>query len=191
MTASIIMMTFVRLSDYLSVEQSERILTRHLDDDDDIVKKVMHSSTKSLWIHLDHHHHHHHSDKEKQMISGTCIVCFEEFVITDVIVWSEDPKCSHVYHKECMVKYLASNAHRKINSRLDVNDNPCPACRQNYCTVKDEDIVKLMVQKVSIITTSKTTTTAAAAAAAAATAYPYPYPIAMSTTMADAAVAET
>ena len=85
--------------------------------------------------------------------------------------------------KECMVKYLASNAHCKINSTLDVNDNPCPACRQNYCTVKDEDIVKLMVQKVSIITTSKTTTTAAAVAT--------PYPIAMSTTMADAAVSET
>ena len=161
-------------------------MTRHLDDDDDIIKKSMHSSTTSLCLELDHRHH--HNKKETQMISGTCIICFEEFVITDVIVWSEDPKCSHIYHKEYMVKYLASNAHRKINSTLDLNDNPCPACRQNYCTVKDEDIVKLMVQKVSTITTSKTTTTAAAAAAA--TAY-YPYPIAMSTTMADAAVAET
>ena len=119
---------------YLSVE-SERRLTCHQDDDEDLIKTV-----RQFFLNLNLLKG--NNNKEKQMISGTCIICFEELIITDVIVWSEDPKCSHVYHKECMVNYLASNAQREIYSTLDVNNNPCPTCRQNYCTVTDEDLVK-------------------------------------------------
>jgi len=163
---------------YVSVE-SERRLTRHLDDDDydDSMKdEIMatstddtSTSTKSLCLDLDPDHNNkkdknkgndkdkkgNDKDKEKQLFSGTCIVCLEEFMKDDVIIWSQDPNCPHIYHKECMVNYLASRAQRsKINSTLNVNDNPCPTCRQNYCTVKDEDIVKLMVQKVAASTSS-------------------------------------
>ena len=54
---------------------------------------------------------------------------------------------SYTSYKECMVNYLASHAQRKIKSRLlNVSDNPCPTCRQNYCTVNDEDILVVMKQ---------------------------------------------
>ena len=121
---------------YLSVE-SERGLTRHQDDDEDRIKNVRHSSTKnksSFYLNFLKGN----NNKEKQMISGTCIICFAEFVKDDVIVWSENRTCIHVYHKECMVNYLASNAQRELYSTLNVNKNPCPTCRQNYCTVTDE-----------------------------------------------------
>merc|ERR1711907_739702 len=36
---------------------------------------------------------------------GACVICFEEFKVDDVVVWSEDVGCGHVYHKECMVSY--------------------------------------------------------------------------------------
>ena len=42
---------------------------------------------------------------------------------------------------------ITCNAQRKIKSRLNVSDNPCPTCRQNYCTVNDEDILLVMKQK--------------------------------------------
>ena len=48
----------------------------------------------------------------KLMVNGTCIICFEEFKKDDVMVWSEDSNCNHIYHKECMVTYLASNSLR-------------------------------------------------------------------------------
>ena len=52
------------------------------------------------------------------------------FIKNDIIVWSKDPNCFHIHHKECsMVNYLASHAQRKIKSRLNVSDNPCPTCR--------------------------------------------------------------
>ncbi|OEU08539.1 hypothetical protein FRACYDRAFT_249430 [Fragilariopsis cylindrus CCMP1102] len=122
---------------YLPVE-SERRLTRH---DEDRIKNVRHSSTKgrsSFYTKFLKGN----NNKEKQMIGGKCIICFAEFVKEDVIVWSEDPTCIHVYHKECMVNYLASNAQRELYSTLNVTKNPCPTCRQNYCTVTEEDLLK-------------------------------------------------
>jgi len=44
---------------------------------------------------------------------GTCIICFEEFAVGDVIVWSEDQDCSHIYHEECMIQYLTTKRRPK------------------------------------------------------------------------------
>merc|ERR1712183_515128 len=86
---------------------------------------------------------------EKQITtSGKCVICLEEFVKDDVIVWSENETCNHVYHKDCMVNYLASNAECQ-ETTMKLDDNPCPACRQNYCHVRDEDIAQLMQKKIS------------------------------------------
>merc|ERR1711865_982649 len=116
-------------------------------------------------------------------ISGTCVICFEQFHKDEVIVWSEDPTCPHVYHQDCMVHFLASNAERNLTGRarrtniLDVTHNPCPTCRKNYCHVRDQDIIEWMVQKTTTTpavlattretpeTTTETATTATVASA--------------------------
>jgi len=102
-------------------------------DDNDVGDKT---STTSL--RLDHN-----KEKQQMEMNGTCVICFEEFVKDDVIVWAEDPSCSHIYHKECMVQYLACNAHRNSKQRRlssistptlapipDLTNNPCPTCRR-------------------------------------------------------------
>ena len=71
----------------------------------------------------------------QNMVPGLCIICFDEFITGDVIVWSENKKCEHFYHKDCLIPYLAHNAQPKTYSTLNVTNNPCPTCRQNYCTV--------------------------------------------------------
>jgi hypothetical protein len=80
------------------------------------------------------------SSKTKMMTDGTCSICIDEFIENDQIVYSE--LCSHVYHKHCMVSYLATNAQQEIHGSptLDITDNPCPSCRQNYCKIRDEDL---------------------------------------------------
>ena len=98
-------------------------------------------------------------------INGTCIICLDDFVKDDIIVWSEDPSCRHIYHKECMVQYLACNAQRNSKQQilssistpipvLGVTNNPCPTCRRpNYCCIiwGDEtlDIFKNRVIKIT------------------------------------------
>jgi len=86
---------------------------------------------------------------EKQMISGTCVICFEQFEKDDVIVWSEDAQCNHIYHKECMVNFLASNADRTKTSpnKLDLTNNPCPTCRSTFVHVDDDDLIRLIMKK--------------------------------------------
>jgi len=81
------------------------------------------------------------------VVTGTCIICLEEFKKEDVIVWSADAKCTHIYHQDCMVTYLASNSLRstaKGSSRSILNvTNPCPTCRRhNYCSVRKEDVLQ-------------------------------------------------
>merc|ERR1719506_1207211 len=106
----------------------------------------------------------------KPTISGTCVICFEQFEKEDMIVWSEDPTCHHVYHQDCMVHFLASNAERNMTGQarrtniVDVTHNPCPTCRKNYCHVQDQAIIALMVSK-----TTTTTPTAAVTPAATMT----------------------
>lgn len=112
--------------------------------------------------------------------SGTCVICFENLEKDDVIVWSEkrrqqnkndnDCRCNHVYHKECMVNYLASNAKRRIkknkpmirtaidddnNNDNDVTNNddemdcinPSPTCRTNFCSISKENITAVLKNK--------------------------------------------
>jgi len=96
------------------------------------------TSTKSLRLE-------HKQEQENHMIHGTCVICFEDFLKDDVIVWSNDSSCHHIYHKECMVSYLAQNAQRKITSPLDITDNACPTCRRpDYCLVSDDDLVQIL-----------------------------------------------
>ena len=89
----------------------------------------------------------HQSSKKnsKNMMSGTCVICFEDFCKDEVIVWSNDASCTHIYHKECMVNYLAQNAQRKIDSYFGFTHNPCPTCRRpHYCIVSDDEIAHIL-----------------------------------------------
>jgi hypothetical protein len=95
-------------------------------------------------------------------VGGTCVICFEEYQKGDVVVWSssqqqEDDKnnkietsssssCRHVYHKECMIQYLATHHDKKKKQRRNLDwlkDNPCPTCRRNYVTI-DTDWLSLL-----------------------------------------------
>jgi len=129
-------------------------------DSDDVC-----GTTKTTILRLDHN-----KDKQRMEIKGTCIICFEDFVKDDVIVWSENLLCSHIYHKECMVHYLASNAQRNSEQQMllsistpaptpttiiNVTNNPCPTCRrQNYCCIIcSEDILHIVKNRVIKTTT--------------------------------------
>ena len=68
-------------------------------------------------------------------ISGAenCVICMEPLNKGDVIVWSITPSCQHVYHKTCMVEYLANRKHTPASIQKD--ENPCPTCRQPFVSV--------------------------------------------------------
>merc|ERR1711865_1304456 len=109
--------------------------------------------------------------QEESMIrcDGTCIICFEEFVPDDVIVWSENTDCNHVYHKECLVHYLATQALQMNQGgihgsrQINVATNTCPTCRSaNYCRVRDSEFMFLLIQKAEQYYTVSSRSSAAA-----------------------------
>ena len=126
---------------------------------------------------------------EPQLISGTCIICFEDYQQDDVIVFSNDATCSHIYHQDCMVQYLASMAIQKRSRRhTAVLENPCPTCRRtNYCGgIPDEDVAQLLgriqqqqqqpQQQISTTEVNVTATPAATTITSISTSLPSPPP---------------
>ena len=69
----------------------------------------------------------------ENVIRGECVICFEDMEIGEHIVWSESQSCRHVYHKECMVAFLAHK--RRSQKEVKLDDNPCPTCRQKFVSV--------------------------------------------------------
>lgn len=67
------------------------------------------------------------------IVRGNCVICFEDIEAGETVVWSENKACQHVYHKECMVAYLAHKKHTLKEIELD--ENPCPTCRRKFVTV--------------------------------------------------------
>jgi len=66
------------------------------------------------------------------VIRGECVICFDDMEVGDFIVWSESTACRHVFHKECMVAFLAHKRRMKKQTKMEA---PCPTCRQHYVTV--------------------------------------------------------
>lgn len=70
---------------------------------------------------------------EDDIVRGNCVICFEDIKAGETVVWSETRACNHVYHKDCMVAYLA---HKKQSVKeIELDMNPCPTCRRKFVTV--------------------------------------------------------
>jgi hypothetical protein len=84
-------------------------------------------------------------------IPGTCIICLEEFCVGETVVWSDDPTtCKHIYHEDCIVRFLATHSHRTNHGSAAVagnQENPCPTCRQKFCTVSRQDLLMTVLLK--------------------------------------------
>merc|ERR1712238_62904 len=118
------------------------------DEDDDDRDRDTTTSTRTKSLCLDYTNNDNGKQQQQHVFNnGTCVICLEEFVKDDVIVLSHNANCNHIYHKECMVQYLASNAQRKDTDILDITHNPCPTCRRpNFCgPVREEDAFRLWV----------------------------------------------
>lgn len=63
---------------------------------------------------------------EKTDARPQCAICLLDYADGDAICWSHNSRCSHHFHKGCMVEWLKSN-------------NECPLCRNNYLALSDDE----------------------------------------------------
>lgn len=57
---------------------------------------------------------------------GPCAICLTEYEEGDVLCWSQNPKCKHCFHRDCMEEWL-------------LRHQECPCCRTNYLGLDGED----------------------------------------------------
>lgn len=61
-------------------------------------------------------------DRRSSQSVSCCAICLGDFVKGDNICSSPNDRCVHVYHTECMQKWL-------------MNHDDCPQCRNSYLTI--------------------------------------------------------
>ena len=65
----------------------------------------------------------------ERQVPGSCAICLCRYQVDDRVVWSNNDKCSHAFHDDCMVDWL-------VNVREGA---PCPCCRQEFVSMDGVD----------------------------------------------------
>ena len=93
---------------------------------------------------------------QRRQVPNGCAICLGSFLPNEVVTWSSNPDCPHVYHNECIIQWFEAAGRKTEKQRLRQNpDEPpvvtralvnsfpkvCPACRRPYCiTVREADV---------------------------------------------------
>mmetsp|Transcript_5220 Transcript_5220/g.7673 ORF Transcript_5220/g.7673 Transcript_5220/m.7673 type:complete len:491 (+) Transcript_5220:73-1545(+) len=66
----------------------------------------------------------HQQEAAQQNISQEphCVLCFEKYSVGEEVCFSCDPECIHVFHKDCIVEWLARSPN-------------CPCCKRQYLDI--------------------------------------------------------
>lgn len=57
-----------------------------------------------------------------------CAICLEPYSSGELVAWSLNEACQHIYHTNCIINFFA----HKINKGQSCL---CPTCRQSFCSV--------------------------------------------------------
>lgn len=65
-----------------------------------------------------------HDPCREQVVEAVCIICFKDYEVGEQVTWSSSSQaCRHVYHKDCILKWISTGKKK------------CPVCR--YAFVPD------------------------------------------------------
>ena len=110
-------------------EELQQIPSKHLDSDDESTGKQVEGGqilllSASRTNHTELEKDDNVSGKEREY-AGICAICLEPYLVGDLIVWSSNSECPHVFHRECLLGYLC---------KVKGDRTPCPCCRrEGYC----------------------------------------------------------
>jgi len=59
----------------------------------------------------------------QRLVSGMCTICLCSYEVGSDVVWSSNSACEHVFHEECIEKWLMKQREGPL----------CPCCRRDFC----------------------------------------------------------
>jgi hypothetical protein len=80
------------------------------------------------------------NESNTRAVDCFCSICLDEYGPGDVINWSVNRNCRHIYHHECIMAWLL------IKGKQD-----CPCCRLNF--IKQEDPAEQEEELLEVVTT--------------------------------------
>jgi hypothetical protein len=80
---------------------------------------------------------------ETRNVPNLCVICHEEYVVSDKVCWASSVDCTHVFHEECIVRWLTSLGWMKLKEQKEPEnmieeekclnyDLECPMCRTQF-----------------------------------------------------------
>uniref|UniRef100_A0A7S2M1N8 RING-type domain-containing protein n=1 Tax=Skeletonema marinoi TaxID=267567 RepID=A0A7S2M1N8_9STRA len=96
-----------------------------------------------VMIHLQQHDSEDDKNSLTREVPTSCAICLAEYEVSNVVSWSANPRCPHVFHEKCITKWFVS-----LGIRSDVSDDvfrknvlnyrlECPCCRQEFVTIQE------------------------------------------------------
>ena len=79
-----------------------------------------------------------------------CAICLAEYELKERVSWSSNTNCTHVFHEDCVVKWLVSLGKTKSKQQRFTRDPTeaqlfqyeleCPCCRQEFISREQADL---------------------------------------------------
>jgi len=78
--------------------------------------------------------------ENKKSVPICCAICLEVYGVGDSVVWASNDECSHAFHQNCVIEYLA---------KTNCIEMPCPCCRKKFCNLSESDteVLTLLLMK--------------------------------------------
>jgi hypothetical protein len=107
------------------------------------------------------------SRAERRHVPGFCAICLGEYAPSETITWSSNPDCTHVFHQECIIKWLNTLGRKSPKYHLFSADPSvsqllnyqleCPCCRQEFIgkvvleNGEEEDLEEEVEENVGVV----------------------------------------
>mmetsp|Transcript_2529 Transcript_2529/g.3600 ORF Transcript_2529/g.3600 Transcript_2529/m.3600 type:complete len:187 (+) Transcript_2529:648-1208(+) len=80
---------------------------------------------------------------ETRNVPNLCVICHEEYKVADKVCWASSSECTHVFHEECIVRWLTRLGWMKLKEQQELEnmndkdkclnyDLDCPMCRGKF-----------------------------------------------------------